>query len=77
MSKAMLRKYRKAVEEYSDDDIMSNNSLSKRPKFGQKRSKKNNSTRIQVYCRFRPANRSRVVWNYVESTYVFKIRRFG
>ncbi|CAO3680593.1 unnamed protein product [Rhizopus stolonifer] len=36
----MLRKYRKAVEEYSDDDIMSNDSLSKRPKFGQKRSKK-------------------------------------
>ncbi|CAO3670972.1 unnamed protein product [Rhizopus stolonifer] len=36
MSKTMLRKYRKAVEEYSDDDIMSNDSLSKRPKFEYK-----------------------------------------
>lgn len=36
----MIRKYRKALDEYSDDDIMSNDSLSKQPRFGRKRSKK-------------------------------------
>ncbi|RCH90838.1 hypothetical protein CU098_001047, partial [Rhizopus stolonifer] len=40
MSKSMIRKYRKALDEYSDVDIMSNDSLSKQPRFGRKRSKK-------------------------------------